>query len=99
LARDASLDSPIIHMDETTVQVLKEPDKGPTSQSYMWVQRGGPPGKPVVLYDYHPSRSGQVPLRLLAASCQFAKLRLPATATIGQWPRLKALAGPHCDDA
>ncbi|WP_435867836.1 IS66 family transposase [Alcaligenes faecalis] len=65
LARDALLDSPIIHMDETTVQVLKEPDKAPTSQSYMWVQRGGPPGKPVILYDYDPSRSGQVPVRLL----------------------------------
>jgi len=65
LARDALLDSPVIHMDETTVQVLKEPDKDPTSPGYMWVQRGGPPGKPVVLYDYDPSRSGQVPLRLL----------------------------------
>ncbi len=65
LARDALLDSPIIHMDETTVQVLKESDKAPTSQSYMWVQRGGPPGKPVVLYDYDPSRAGAVPLRLL----------------------------------
>lgn len=65
LARDALLDSGVIHMDETTVQVLKEPDKAPTSQSYMWVQRGGPPGKPLILYDYDPSRSGQVPLRLL----------------------------------
>lgn len=65
LARDALLDSSVIHMDETTVQVLKEPDKAPTSQSYMWVQRGGPPGKPVILYDYDSSRSGQVPLRLL----------------------------------
>lgn len=27
--------------------------------------RGGPPGKPVVLYDYDPSRAGAVPLRLL----------------------------------
>ncbi|HUH88082.1 MAG TPA: IS66 family transposase [Pusillimonas sp.] len=65
LARDALLDSAVIHMDETTVQVLKEPDKAPTSQSYMWVQRGGPPGKAVILFDYDPSRSGQVPLRLL----------------------------------
>lgn len=65
LARDTLLDSAVIHMDETTVQVLKEPDKAPTSQSYMWVQRAGPPGKPVILYDYDPSRSGQVPLRLL----------------------------------
>ena len=31
----------------------------------MWVQTGGPPGKPVVIYDYDPSRSGEVPARLL----------------------------------
>jgi transposase len=70
LARDAMLDSCVIHMDETVVQVLKapkhQPDKAPTANSYMWVQTGGPPGKPVTLYDYDPSRSGQVPQRLLA---------------------------------
>ena len=31
----------------------------------MWVQTGGPPGKPVVIFDYDPSRSGKVPVRLL----------------------------------
>jgi len=31
----------------------------------MWVQTGGPPGKPVVIFDYDPSRSGEVPVRLL----------------------------------
>lgn len=65
LARDALLDSPVIYMDETTVQVLKEPGRSPTSTSYMWVQRGGPPGKPVVLFDYESSRSGQIPVQLL----------------------------------
>lgn len=66
LMRDALFDAPFIHMDETVVQVLKEKGKSPTSQSYMWVQTGGPPGKPVVIYDYDPSRSGEVPVRLLA---------------------------------
>jgi len=65
LMRDALFDGPFIHMDETVVQVLKEKGKSPTSQSYMWVQTGGPPGKPVVIYDYDPSRSGEVPVRLL----------------------------------
>ena len=32
----------------------------------MWVIRGGPPDKPVVLFDYDTSRSEEVPLRLLA---------------------------------
>ena len=31
----------------------------------MWVQKGGPPGQPVVLFDYDPGRGAQVPLRLL----------------------------------
>ena len=65
LARDSLLAGPFIHIDETVVQVLKEKDKAPTSQSYMWVQAGGLPEKPVVIFDYDPSRSGKVPVRLL----------------------------------
>ena len=65
LLRDHLLASPVIHMDETTVQVLREPGKAASSNSYMWVQTGGPPDRPVVIYDYDASRSGQVPLRLL----------------------------------
>ena len=66
LLRDALLGADLIHMDETPVQVLKEPGRAASTTSYMWVQRGGPPGRPVLLFDYDPSRSGQVPLRLLA---------------------------------
>ena len=65
LMRDILLDSSLIYMDETVVQVLKEKDRSPTANSYMWVQTGGPPHRPVVLYDYDPSRSAKVPVRLL----------------------------------
>ncbi len=65
LMRDVLLEADVIHMDETPVQVLKEPGRSPTSTSQMWVQRGGPPGRPVVLFDYDPSRAQAVPLRLL----------------------------------
>ena len=65
LLRDTLLGYDLIQMDETTVQVLKESGRSASSQSYMWVQRGGPPDKPVVLYDYDPSRSQAVPTRLL----------------------------------
>ena len=65
LLRDRILEYDIIQMDETTVQVLKEPDKRAQSKSYIWLQRGGPPAKPVVLYDYDPGRSAEVPKRLL----------------------------------
>ena len=65
LMRDILLDGSLIYMDETVVQVLKGEDRSPTSNSYMWVQTGGPPDKPVVLYDYDQSRSAKVPVRLL----------------------------------
>jgi transposase len=66
LMRDRLLEGTLIQMDETPVQVLKEPGREPSARSYMWVQRGGPPGKPVILFEYDPSRSQQVPLKLLA---------------------------------
>lgn len=65
LLRDHLLAYDIIQMDETTVQVLKEPDKRAQSKSYLWLQRGGPPDKPIVLYDYAPSRGQSVPMDLL----------------------------------
>ena len=65
LLRDQLLAGPVIHCDETVVQVLKEPDKSPSSQSYMWVQSGGPPHQAVALFDYRSSRAGSVPLELL----------------------------------
>jgi len=49
---------PLINMDETRVQVLKEPGKKPSSQSYMWVMYGGPPKMKSVFFKYSPSRSG-----------------------------------------
>jgi len=66
LLRDRLLDYDILQMDETTVQVLNEQGKTAQSRSYLWLQRGGPPDQPVVLYDYDPGRSAKVPTRLLA---------------------------------
>jgi transposase len=65
LMRDRVLESPVIHCDETRAQVLKEPDRDPTSQSWMWVQASGPPDRKVVLFYYTSSRAQEVPLRLL----------------------------------
>ena len=59
------LGSDLILMDETTVQVLKEKGRDPSTKSYMWVRRGGPKDKTVVLYTYEPSRSGDIPVQLL----------------------------------
>ncbi|MFH0976221.1 MAG: IS66 family transposase [Spirochaetota bacterium] len=59
---------PLIQMDETTVQVLKEPERKAESKSYMWVSVGYPTGeksKPLILYNYHPTRSEIVPKEFL----------------------------------
>ena len=53
-----------IQMDETTVQVLKEKGKKPTTKSYMWARRS-PGASPIILLDYDPTRKKEVPMRLL----------------------------------
>jgi len=63
------LSGPLIHADETRVQVLKEPGRKAQSQSWMWVYAGGPLEKqaqrPCVLFEYSPSRSHEVPYMFL----------------------------------
>lgn len=66
LMEDRMLAYPVLHCDETSVQVLKEPDKAPTSKSYMWVRVGGPPTQPVRLFHYADSRRSDVASALLA---------------------------------
>ena len=57
----------VIHCDETPLQVLKEEGKKPQSKSYMWLYRSGNDGKkPIILYDYQPSRSGDNAVRYLS---------------------------------
>jgi transposase len=53
---------PIVNIDETPVQVMREPNRKNTQKSYMWVFRGGCPEKPTLIYQYEPTRSGSVPL-------------------------------------
>ena len=65
LMRDKLFEYPVLHCDETRVQVLHEPGRDPAAQSWMWVQTGGSPDKPVILFDYSTSRAQEVPLRLL----------------------------------
>lgn len=64
LLNEYMLEGPLIHCDETRLQVLKS-DKAPTADHWMWVRAAGPPGRRIVLFDYDPSRSGAVPKRLL----------------------------------
>ena len=59
LMEEDLLKNDIIGMDETWVQVLNEKDRKSGTKSYVWLARGGPPGKPIVLFNYHPNRSGE----------------------------------------
>lgn len=54
-----------IQGDETRLQVLKEPGMSPTGDKWIWVMRGGPPGRTVVMFNYDKSRGGAVAERLL----------------------------------
>jgi transposase len=62
LMNELCLEQPLIHIDETTVQVLKS---NKASDHYLWVRCAGPPGKRIILFDYDASRSGEVAKRLL----------------------------------
>jgi transposase len=59
-------DYDIAYADETSLQVLKEKDRLATQKSYMWLFIGGPPEKRAFVYQYHPTRSHQVPLNFFA---------------------------------
>jgi len=66
LLQDTLFEYDITASDDTGIQVLKEPGRSPSSHSYLWIRRGGPPDKPVVLVDYAPSRSAHTAQGLLA---------------------------------
>ena len=65
LLREEQNHATYLQADETRIQVLKEEGKTAQSDKWMWVTRGGPPGRPSVLFAYDPSRAGSVPVRLL----------------------------------
>ena len=57
--------SPVLNMDETVLQVLREPGRDPTTKSWMWVTIGRYEGKKIILFHYHQKRSGEVARALL----------------------------------
>jgi transposase len=55
-----------LHCDETRIQVLKEPERSPSNKSYMWVwTTTESEAHAIVVFFYHPSRSGEVPRNFL----------------------------------
>ena len=56
----------ILHADETTLQVLREPGKTAQSKSYMWLYRtSGDAAHQIVLYEYQPDRKAVRPAAFL----------------------------------
>jgi len=86
---------PLVGIDETPLQVLNEPGRNNTAKSYMWVFRGGDPDHPSLVYQYHPSRSGQIPLSFLNGYQGFVQTdgyngydalgRQPGVTLVGCW--------------
>ena len=57
----------VLHADETTIQVLKEPGKTPQSKSCMWEYRTGTDAdEPIVLFEYRPDKKAENPARFLS---------------------------------
>ena len=63
LLQEKVVSGPVINIDETTVQVLNEPGRDPTTKSY--ALPAGDPQKNILLYQYHPTRSAKIPLAYL----------------------------------
>lgn len=65
LMKEDLLRAAVVQADETTTQVLNEEGKLRTSTSYMFVYRNHKYAKPIILYDYRASRSGDGPKEFL----------------------------------
>jgi hypothetical protein len=65
LMREKSREGPLINIDETSLQVLKEPNRPPERKSQMWVTVSTKKDEKIVLYNYSQTRKSEVALSLL----------------------------------
>lgn len=63
--REHLLQRDVLHADETTLQVLKEPGRAADTTSYMWLYRTGRDGPAIILYDYQTTRASKHPRNFL----------------------------------
>jgi len=90
------LEQEVLHADETTLQVLKEPGRAAESQSYMWLYRTGCIGPPIVLFEYQPTRAGDNPRRFLEGFKGYLHVDgyagyndIPNVTLVGCWAHLR----------
>jgi len=88
----------VLHADETTLQVLKEPGKRPQNKSYLWCYRtSGDANEPIVLAEYKPDRRACNPAGFLAGFSGYlhtdgydAYHKLPESiVTVGCWAHVR----------
>lgn len=82
--------------DDTGIRVLKEDGRATIGQSALWIRRGGPPDKPVVLVDYAPSKSGDTAYGLLSEF--HGTLVCDGAANFNEVVRRNALSVALCND-
>ena len=64
--KEQLLTESVLHADETTFQILKEPGRAPQSKSYEWIYRtSGCAKRKVVFYDYKETRKQEHPREFL----------------------------------
>lgn len=90
------IEQEILHADETTLQVLKEPGRAAESQSYMWLYRTGSQGPPIVFYEYQQTRSGEHPRNFLKGFKGYLQVDgyagyhdIPGVTLCGCWAHLR----------
>jgi transposase len=59
--RSHLLKQDMLHADETSLQVLHEPNRPAQRKSYMWLYCTGRESSPIVLYEYQETRKGDHP--------------------------------------
>lgn len=64
--REHLLQEEILHADETTLQVLREPGRSAESKSYMWLYRNGRDRPPNILFEYQRTRASKHPKKFLS---------------------------------
>lgn len=83
---------PVLHADETTLQVLREPDRRAETPSFLWLYRTGRVGPPIVLYEYQQTRGGEHPRRFLTGYKGYLQVdgypgyhKVPDVVLVGCW--------------
>lgn len=86
------LQKDILHADETSLQVLKEPGRSADTESYMWMYRTGSEGPPIILYDYQTTRASKHVKAFLTGFSGFLQTDgyagyndLPGVRQVGCW--------------